>query len=375
MDVSALNKKVTDIIYSNTLYFGITEIVEYILFLVLVYIYNPFDIVNKYENATKITVILTGVMYMILFWVQYSKGRPSGINETNILTKVGLTLIIFIFASFVLKYILIFLAHRSVAIGIFYLALFGGLTYFALIYINGVKTLSMNIIYFLKQQYDLTNIQTKIVLAIEAIIIMSFIIVPTILQKYYTSPGIQLLKEPENLNQQSNVGSFEELYGDIDKPINFNYHYALSMWFYINSNPPNTNGSYSKYSNLLSYGGKPAIEYNALLNKLRVRVVTDNITPTFRELEIYNSSGLRLQRWNNIVVNYDHGTMDVFLNGALVGSLPSVSPYMSIDNIVIGSSNGLYGGVCNVNFYKENLSLSYIQDAYNSLKNNNAPYH
>ena len=341
----------------------------------LVYIYNPFDIVNKYENATKITVILTGVMYMILFWFQYSKGRPSGINETNILTKVGLTLIIFIFASFVFKYILIFLAHRSVAIGIFYLALFGGLTYFALIYINGVKTLSMNIIYFLKQQYDLTNIQTKIVLAIEAIIIMSFIIVPTILQKYYTSPGIQLLKEPENLNQQLIVGSFEELYGDIDKPINFNYHYALSMWFYINSNPPNTNGSYSKYSNLLSYGGKPAIEYNALLNKLRVRVVTDNITPTFRELEIYNSSGLRLQRWNNIVVNYDHGTMDVFLNGALVGSLTSVSPYMSIDNIVIGSSNGLYGGVCNVNFYKENLSLSYIQDAYNSLKNNNAPYH
>ena len=204
---------------------------------------------------------------------------------------------------------------------------------------------------------------------------MSFIIVPTILQKYYTSPGIQLLKEPENLNQQSIVGSFEELYGDIDKPINFNYHYALSMWFYINSNPPNTNGSYSKYSNLLSYGGKPAIEYNALLNKLRVRVVTDNITPTFRELEIYNSSGLRLQRWNNIVVNYDHGTMDVFLNGVLVGSLTSVSPYMSIDNIVIGSSNGLYGGVCNVNFYKENLSLSYIQDAYNSLKNNNAPYH
>ena len=110
MDVSALNKKVTDIIYSNTLYFGITEIVEYILFLVLVYIYNPFDIVNKYENATKITVILTGVMYMILFWFQYSKGRPSGINETNILTKVGLTLIIFIFSSFVFKYILIFLA-------------------------------------------------------------------------------------------------------------------------------------------------------------------------------------------------------------------------------------------------------------------------
>lgn len=146
------------------------------------------------------------------------------------------------------------------------------------------------------------------------------------------------------------------------------------MWFYINSNPPNTNGAYSKYSNLLSYGGKPSIEYNALLNKLRVRVVTDNITSTFRELEIYKSDGLRLQRWNNIVVNYDHGTMDVFLNGTLVGSLPSVSPYMSIDNIVIGSSNGLYGGVCNVNFYKENLSLSYIQDAYNSLKNNNAPY-
>ena len=375
MDVSALNKKFTDIIYSNTLYFGITEIVEYILFLVLVYIYNPFDIVHKYENATKITVILTGVMYMILFWFQYSKGIPSGLNETNILNKVVLTLIVFILASFVFKYILIFLAHRSVAIGIFYLICFCATIYVALFYIKGIKTISTNIIHFLNQQYHLTNIQTKIILAIEAIIIMSWIIVPIILQKYYTSPGIQLLKEPDNLNQQLIVGSMEELYGNIDSPIDFNYHYALSAWFYINSNPPNTNGSYSKYSNLLSYGGKPAIEYNAHLNKLRVTVITDNIASTFRELEIYSSVGILLQRWNNIVVNYDHGTMDVFLNGLLVGSLPSVSPYMSIDNIVIGSPNGLYGGVCNVNFYKENLSLSYIQDAYNSLKNNNAPYH
>ena len=373
MDASALNKKITDIIYSNNLYFGLTELIEYILFLVLVYFYNPFDIVNKYENSTKMTVILVGAMYILLFLFQYSNGRPSRINETKILTKAGIVLPVFIVASFALKYVLILLARRSVAVGIFYLTLFCGLAYVVIRYIKGVTNLFTDIIYFLKQQYSLTNIQTKLILLIEAVIISGWIIIPVILQKYYTSPGIQLLKGPENLNRQLIVGSFEELYGDIDSPVNFNYHYALSAWFYINSNPPNTNSAYSKYSNILSYGGKPAIEYNAHLNKLRVRVIQDNLTPAFKELEIYNSGGLRLQRWNNIVINYDHGTMDVFLNGILVSSSPSVSPYMSIDNIVIGSSNGLYGGVCNVNFYKENLNLYYIKDAYNSLKNDNVP--
>jgi len=346
MDTSSVNKKINGIIYSNTLYFGITELIEYILFLILVYIYNPFDIVNKYENATKMSVIMVGVMYIILFWFQYSKDKPSDVNEINILTKTGITMVIFIISSFALKYLLTFLSHKSVIFGIFYLSLFSGLIYYAFRYIKDVKKISTNIIYFLKYQYDLTNIQTKIILLIEAIIILSWVFVPDILQKYYTSPGIQLLKEPENLNRQITVGSFEELYGNTDKPIIFNYHYALSGWFYINSNPPNTNSAYSKYSNLLSYGDKPAIEYNALLNKLRVRVTTDNIASTSRDLEIYNSENLMLQKWNNIVVNYDHGTMDMFLNGALVGSLQSVSPYMSLDNIVIGSSNGLYGGVC-----------------------------
>ena len=374
MDTSSVNKKINGIIYSNTLYFGITELIEYILFLILVYIYNPFDIVNKYENATKMSVIMVGVMYIILFWFQYSKDKPSDVNEINILTKTGITMVIFIISSFALKYVLTFLSHKSVIFGIFYLSLFSGLIYYAFGYIKDVKKISTNIIYFLKYQYDLTNIQTKIILLIEAIIILYWVFVPAILHKYYTSPGIQLLKEPENLNRQITVGSFEELYGNTDKPIIFNYHYALSGWFYINSNPPNTNSAYSKYSNLLSYGDKPSIEYNALLNKLRVRVTTDNIASTSRDLEIYNSENLMLQKWNNIVVNYDHGTMDVFLNGVLVGSLQSVSPYMSLDNIVIGSSNGLYGGVCNVNFYKENLNLTYIQDAYKSLKNSNPPY-
>jgi hypothetical protein len=80
------------------------------------------------------------------------------------------------------------------------------------------------------------------------------------------------------------------------------------------------------------------------------------------------------QKWNNIVINYDEGHIDVFLNGALVGTIMGAVPYMSFDSIVAGSDNGIMGGICNVNYYTEILTEKSIKTTYKALRIKDEPY-
>jgi len=89
---------------------------------------------------------------------------------------------------------------------------------------------------------------------------------------------------------------------------------------------------------------------------------------------IYETKDILFQKWNNIVINYDRGTMDVFINGVLVGSKPGIAPYMTFESIKVGSSNGLNGGISNVMYYKDNLTRGYIETMYQALKGKDEPF-
>jgi hypothetical protein len=194
----------------------------------------------------------------------------------------------------------------------------------------------------------------------------------------------------------------------------FAYKYTLSGWFYINPQPPNTSSAYSVYTNILNYGRKINIEYNGKLNSLRVMaamqslgpgatpIPTDNtsavsntyavgykhaapedtskyardqetINSNNRSVLIYQTTDIVYQKWNNIVINYEDGNIDVFLNGVLVGTVAGAVPYMTFDTIVAGSPNGIIGGICNVNYYRNTLSAKTIKFNYKSLRIKNFP--
>ena len=80
------------------------------------------------------------------------------------------------------------------------------------------------------------------------------------------------------------------------------------------------------------------------------------------------------QKWNNMVVNYDGGNMDVFFNGQLVGSISGAVPYMTFETIIAGANNGIMGGVCNINYYTEPLSATTIKTTYKTLRIKKFPY-
>jgi hypothetical protein len=168
----------------------------------------------------------------------------------------------------------------------------------------------------------------------------------------------------------------------------FSYTYAISGWFYINPQPPNTRSAYSVYTNILKYGDKVKFEYNGKLNSLRVMAATSanidasdnlldasgNIPSTAIMTEVYQTNEVLYQKWNNIVINYTNGFLDVFLNGVLVSSRSAVMPYFSFDTIVVGAADGIMGGMCNVNYYREILTEKTIRLNYKTLRIKDVPY-
>ena len=72
-------------------------------------------------------------------------------------------------------------------------------------------------------------------------------------------------------------------------------------------------------------------------------------------------------------MTYNGGTLDIFINSKLVASIPNVVPYMNHDPLSVGSDNGIGGGVCNVVYFPNVISLERIKINYKALKNSNPP--
>lgn len=245
-------------------------------------------------------------------------------------------------------------------------------------------------------------------------LLMNYIIVPYSTKKYYKQGGTQLINQPIQTELVTNIATYQSL-NDGDK---FNYKYALSFWFYIDSLSPSTNAAYQKEISILSYGENPNIKYYAPENSLIIttKQTTDNedIVNSIQKLEtnikaeniekwnsiqskiksgieyvktlpighesdkngnriIYKKSNVLLQKWNNIVLNYNGGTLDIFYNGELVKSAIEVVPKLSYDMLTVGSENGVIGNVANVLYFKEPLDILTINKLYVSLKDTNPP--
>jgi hypothetical protein len=88
---------------------------------------------------------------------------------------------------------------------------------------------------------------------------------------------------------------------------------------------------------------------------------------------IYKNENMLLQKWNNIIFNYNGDVLDIFLNGELVKSDIGVVPYYKLDNLTIGEENGIKGGICNVIYFRKSLEASNIYYLYNSVKDRTPP--
>jgi len=380
-------------ITNNPKLYILASVVEMIILLLIVYKWSPMNFSEDHPATAALIVVMFGFIQMSMYFFVREKVRLSGkgvetkpqFTDTAIkivltlLTLIGTVLAIYLLLAYGSSALLfIFHSWVYIMIGIIALAL---LYLVAKPVIDAGKTeggrasllkllgqlvmytpcMLLDIVDWFRYQYRITTKPVWILLGIEALLITLQILVPKLIAWISSRQGKVLLTDPVYLDKEHTIGNFETLYGNDDTR---KYTYSLSAWFWINPQPPNTGPAYTKFTNILEFGGKPAIEYNALENTLRVTCQIhgkDVVT-------IYETSDVKFQSWNNIVVNYDAGTMDVFVNGDLVGSRPGVAPYMTYEDIVVGSQDGIQGGIANVIYKDEIMQARQVEYLYKAMK-------
>jgi Concanavalin A-like lectin/glucanases superfamily len=207
--------------------------------------------------------------------------------------------------------------------------------------------------------------------------IVYFWLIPQLRANIAKQGGTILVNYPVPLNVSSVVGSYDSL--NHTSSTEYDYQYAISFWFNLESVGGNANKASNQFTSILNYGGKPNILFNAVENKIKITMTHNGDIIKGKELDVngdiilYVIDGVLLQRWNNIIFNYNGGTVDIFYNGDLVKTIIEVVPIMTKDLLVVGTDNGVYGQICNVNYFNVQLSLPQINNLYEIVKNRQPP--
>ena len=139
-----------------------------------------------------------------------------------------------------------------------------------------------------------------------------------------------------------------------------------------------------RYYRIISYGNKPGIYFNPIKRKLAITLGIES-QKIGNEVVNYNGEkqiilgvikNIKLQRWNNLVINCNNGVLDIFINGKLNASYNldfRNNPFLGNDSVIVGEDNGLDSGICNIVFFSTHVSKTKIKTLYDNLKYKDPP--
>jgi hypothetical protein len=388
----------------------------YLILLVILYFTNPLKLMSEYTGITLfITIFMGFLLVSIIIIYSYILNNKTNIkldNFTNILFS-SLFLIIGLIGSGLFIYFIIKSMglleqdySKDNKIGkliftIFFIILGLGIIYQIINFtdiFNKSPLLNMitNILFYipckLKPLFTLlfhiliyipclfTNLFTKIFGINNTIAYFSLLIFITILFfiliyyiiysiiepyiiKTYRKHGCNMLVYNSiNLNNENNIAIIDNL----EKKNKEDYSFGLSILFNIDSYPLNTNNNYLKKNNILTYGKFFNIDYDPKNQNISINIINDKD----KKIIIFIKDKILLQKWNNIIINYNSGIFDIFYNNKLVKSQNGIIPtnkFSRQDYIIIGNNNGIYGKVKEILYCKEPIDILLINQINNPL--------
>ena len=277
-------------------------------------------------------------------------------------------------------------------------------------WVVNVLKLMANLLFFLpclmldfvdtvKEQFGLTTRPIIILLAVELVFILAGYVLPSAVAKAINHTGVQIVSAPISMTNNTKVSTYEIKFVDAhsivesmpasspdgtSEPIQVllqNYNYGVSAWFYIHPQPPSTNPEYSADAslNVLNFGSfGPNIAYSPNSNALQIKM--DGGKASSDSATIPPITDIPLQTWNNVVVNSDKGTIDIFVNNKLVYTGHHVTvPDTTAKYASIGGgdadkpNNGIQGEICNVMLNRAPFTKNEIAWLYKTNKMLNPP--
>jgi len=320
-------------------------------------------------------LILFGLVIsgLIIFWIAYNVEMLSG--KSSIITFILNLLLVAVILGLIYKTINVKMPVGNSKKNSFLNLIFTTLLYIPCLLSGGFDWFGK----ILVGQYNATEAGSLMMLIVAIGLFILYFYSPSVLNLISSQGGTQLVNKPVYTDTQYNLGSYESLNGSDE----FDYKYAISCWIYLDAVGPNMNSNYNKYTSLLNFGNKPNVLYNGKTHTFMITMQQKNLQDVTKNKMtdfdgegnriIYTNNSLLLQKWNNLIINYNGGTMDIFLNGELVKSSIEVVPYYTLENLTIGENNGIKGGICNVIYFRRALTSQNIYYIYNSVKNKTPP--
>jgi len=398
-----------------------TELIKYgILYLFIFFIgvilyFAAFDN-EALSNRSYIYTLTAIIPLIILFCFIIPIGSQSSqIYKMFILAIVGIlfTAVIysysslskqtFTFVSYAMNFLLFFIILFGLAIFFYifgnYFKSLNNFSGFVVYFIFYIPCLIIDFFKYILKESGMTSLPVYALFIIEVLLILTYLYSKDIINYFITktTKNMVLLEKTEFLDIKTTIttnydlrikdpivsndsGSFKKVDEtqslETTETYSYRKRYAISMWVYLNNQPPN-NKSYSKETEIFNYGnGKPRITY---YNDITTDNNKDKYIFYFTNTTDENSSvkmTLPGQKWNNIVFNYNSDKVDLFINGNLEKSYVfdnNMPTYFASDNITVGTADGLDGAICNVNYFIEPLTKTQITNAYNLLMMRNPP--
>lgn len=333
---------------------------------------------NNVSNYTHSLLVLFGLIIssLVIYWLVYN--IQSLTNQTGLTSAILNIILVLIVLVFLYKIINITLpvgnANKNAAVNLLLSLVF----YIPCIFDGTFTSISKLFV----DEYNASSLSMIIMSVTLIAIIILYFTTPSLFSKLTLQGGKQLVNKPVYTDKQYNLGNYESL----TKKTQFDYQFAVSSWIYLDAVPPNMNLSYKKYTSLLNFSNNPNILYNGTDHSLIITMDQNehSLDPLSEydengKLIIYKNNNVLLQKWNNIIVNYNGGFLDIFLNGELIKSNIGIVPHDSKDtslmlsSFTIGEVNGVKGGICNVVYFDNVLTANNVYYLYNLVKNNTPP--
>lgn len=382
------SNNILDLKTNNILLFFIGFVFLLSCLLIFIGIVNfPGGFLNDETNSPYILIILA--LYFLIWFLFYiikifpkllsTPISPNTLYTKNSITRAYMTLISFLVVFISLTYGLQFINNLKSGSNI--LSSFINVVILIIIYIiiknfifpqakqpetkstlfDGVN----NLISSLKQVITIENFK-QILQSPSTIsaIIICVLILPYITYSLIKKPSpkktnsVILLNTESSLQHKKMLATYQELN---THKIPDDYNYAISFWVYINAVPKYDNTQHT----ILSYDDNPMIKFDTVNNTLIVSIKPYNSS---QHDNIVVIKKFKLQKWNNILINYSPGHLDIFINTKLVFTIEQNLMYLETSYLYVGDDNGINGLVNDVEYFKSPLNKNEIISNYKLSK-------
>jgi len=319
------------------------------------------------RSSESMTVIISMLITFVFIGVVYQFDS----------TSTSFHDIIFKYSTYIIGSLFILVGLAMLVNGVYRsLRNISGMTGFVIDFIFFLPCIINDFVSYVKEEFKLTPPVVYILLAIEIALVLIFVAISYIPRIAINLGGTPIVSDVIFLDSEykkKNVIKLPNPNKLITEPSKqTSNRYALSLWTFVNQRTHQSN----RNTNIFSYGSedswKPKIEFLGAADSYSEKfrdTYRITVAPGFSyDVEIAS------QVWNNFVFNYNGDFVDLFINGNLERSFECIPKYnIATDQFIIGETNGLYGAICNVNYYDEPLSLRQITAAYNFLNLRNPP--